>query len=88
MGSGGLTTAVRLVRLMQLLERRNWSVRELASECRVSRRTIQRDLLVLQGEPFYLPLVCEGGRWGLMDDTEWRAPRVWGGEPAWMGEQR
>jgi len=36
---------------------------QLAKSLGVARRTIQRDLLDLQGKPFYVPLVLENKAW-------------------------
>lgn len=52
-----ISRAVRLIELMQILQERAWTVEELAERFQVSERTIRRDLLTLQGEPWYYPLV-------------------------------
>lgn len=60
--------ALRLHRIQQLLmdKASGYAVAELAHGCGVHRRTILRDLLDLQGEPFYMPLVRGSDhRWSL-----------------------
>jgi len=60
--------AVRLLRLMALLREAPRTAKELADLCGVTTATIWRDLLALQGEPLYLPLVkTEGDRWAMME---------------------
>jgi predicted DNA-binding transcriptional regulator YafY len=50
---------------------------ELARLCDVDQRTINRDLLELQGEPFYLPLVQEEEwRWRLMEGHRYTLPPI------------
>jgi predicted DNA-binding transcriptional regulator YafY len=52
--------AVRLAYLLSMFEsKQRISVAEIAEKFEVSERTIRRDLLTLQGEPFYLPLEQE-----------------------------
>jgi len=46
---------------------RGLTTQELAERCGVCQRTIQRDLLDLQGEGFWIPLVEENRRWRLME---------------------
>ncbi len=58
-----IVRAVRLMRLVELLEARPWRSSELARELGVSQRTINRDLLDLQSEPLRKPLVCDGWEW-------------------------
>jgi predicted DNA-binding transcriptional regulator YafY len=66
-----LAKAVRLVREIQLFEAGGYyRTQDLAERLRVSRRTIERDLLDLQGEPFYLPLVEEERWWHLLRLSE------------------
>lgn len=66
-----LCRAVRLVALRDLLlTGRSYSTAELAGQFRVGRWTIWKDLQLLQGEPFYLPLVMDRiheVRWKVMD---------------------
>ena len=61
-----MTKACRLVFLMQVLRERACSTRDLARRCEVTPRMIRYDLLDLQSEPFYLPLIYEGRRWHVM----------------------
>ena len=61
-----LCRAVRLVRIMEMLKDRCYETGELADHFRVSRRTIQRDLYDLTGEPLYYPAV-ERHIWQHMD---------------------
>jgi len=58
--------ALRLIRLMALLDDRGFSTVELAVILRVSRRTIRRDLGAIQGEPLYYPLTYERDFWRKM----------------------
>lgn len=52
-----MTRAIRLMQLIELLNNgRGYTTAELAARFQVSQRTIQDDLLLLQGEPFYLAL--------------------------------
>jgi DeoR/GlpR family transcriptional regulator of sugar metabolism len=51
---------------MALLDDRGFSTVELAVILRVSRRTIRRDLNVIQGEPLYYPLTYERDFWRKM----------------------
>lgn len=60
--------AVRLDRIRNLLCSRadGFTVNELAERCGVNPRTIRRDLLELQSDPFYLPLRQRPGhRWAV-----------------------
>ncbi|HOG46835.1 MAG TPA: WYL domain-containing protein [Anaerolineae bacterium] len=71
--------ATRLSYLQRLFYRRPQGYRasELAELCATSRRTINRDLETLQGEPFYLPLVLDDGwRWRLMEGHRFTLPPV------------
>lgn len=65
-----MTRSVRLLKLVALLRAGgSYTTAELAARFGCSQRTIQEDLLILQGEPFYLPL----------EDThrrEWRLVEV------------
>jgi len=64
--------ALRWLWIMGLFgERQNWTTLELAERTRVGRRTIERDLLILQGEPFYMPLINDDNVWSVIDG--WRA---------------
>lgn len=56
---GDLDRAGRLYRMAQMLQDRPFTTAELAERFGVSHRTIRRDLLILRGEPYYLPLECE-----------------------------
>ena len=58
--------ALRLIRLMALLDDRGFSTAELAIVLKVSRRTIRRDLDAIQGEPLYYPLTYERDFWRKM----------------------
>ncbi len=56
---------------------RGYRSAELARLCGVNQRTISRDLLDLQGEPFYLPLVQESDwRWRLMEEHRYTLPPI------------
>lgn len=57
--------AMRLLRLLDLLRERGWTTQELAERFGVSQRTIQRDILDLQGHPVYAPLITR-------TETRWR----------------
>ena len=48
---------VRLLSIMRLLRDRPLTAGELAEKFGVSKRTIQRNLLTLQGEPLCVPIV-------------------------------
>ena len=52
-----MTRAMRLLRLIGMLNERAYSTEELAACLEVSRRTIQRDCQGLTGPPLYLPVV-------------------------------
>jgi predicted DNA-binding transcriptional regulator YafY len=58
--------ALRLIRMMSLLDDRGFSTAELAIVLKVSRRTVRRDLSVIQGEPLYYPLTYERDFWRKM----------------------
>ena len=58
--------ALRLIRLMSLLNDRGFSTAELAIALKVCRRTIRRDLAAIQGEPLYYPLTYERDFWRKM----------------------
>ena len=58
--------ALRLIRLMSLLNERGFSTAELAIVLKVSRRTIRRDLGAIQGEPLYYALTYERDFWRKM----------------------
>jgi len=49
--------AFRLIELMRLLNQRCYTTEELAEHFGVSERTIQRDLLDIQGEPLRYPVI-------------------------------
>lgn len=49
----------RLERIVELLMQGPRTTAELAECLEVSQRTIQRDVLDLQGEPRYVPLLCD-----------------------------
>jgi predicted DNA-binding transcriptional regulator YafY len=51
--------AIRLTKIPDMLRDRPRTVNELAERFGVSERAIRDDLHVLQGEEFYLPIVCE-----------------------------
>ena len=54
----------RLAQIFLLLnDKRPRRARELSERLGVHVRTIERDLLDLQGEPFYMPLVMKEGAW-------------------------
>ena len=56
MASTVVTKAVRLVDMMRRLKERPYTTQQLCELYGVSPRTVQRDLLTLEGEPFYVPL--------------------------------
>jgi DeoR/GlpR family transcriptional regulator of sugar metabolism len=58
---GTFARALRLCEMMEILQNRWYAVAELVERYRVTRRTIYRDLLALEGDPFYCPLVRNGG---------------------------
>jgi predicted DNA-binding transcriptional regulator YafY len=58
--------ALRLIMLMSLLDDRGFSTAELAIVLKVSRRTVRRDLNVIQGEPLYYPLTYDRDFWRKM----------------------
>ncbi|NMA26110.1 MAG: HTH domain-containing protein [Clostridiales bacterium] len=59
--------AVRLLYIVQLLNDRPMTTNELAQRCEVSERTIRKDMLDLQGNPLYLPLILRVRReWKLL----------------------
>jgi len=49
--------AARLIQIMQALKERCYSTEELAERFGVSPRTIRKDLLDIQGEPLYFPVI-------------------------------
>ena len=59
--------ALRLVVLMAVLYDRRQTAADLAMRLGVRHRTINRDLLDLQGAPLYLPLTSEDDTWGYVD---------------------
>jgi predicted DNA-binding transcriptional regulator YafY len=48
--------AVRLLKIIQLLNERAYTTGELAEHCGVSERAIQKDLADLRDDPLYLQL--------------------------------
>ena len=54
-----MSRAVRLVAILEALRDRPQTTKELATRFEVTPRTIRRDLVELQGEPLYAPLVLE-----------------------------
>ena len=66
--------AVRLIEMIRLLEERSWHKTELGERLGVSERTIERDLLAIQGEPLYVPLVRDGARWRVMVGARRQTP--------------
>jgi predicted DNA-binding transcriptional regulator YafY len=71
MKGDGMSKAMRLLKIKQLLEDRPMTVKELADRCDVSRRTIQQDLLELQGEPMRLPVVEVRATLYGLEGSEW-----------------
>ena len=73
-----MNRSLRLLHLQHLFYRnpRGYRSSELARLCGVDQRTINRDLLDLQGEPFYLPLVQEGWDWRLVEGHRFTLPPV------------
>lgn len=59
-GRRTVARATRLIYILRLLEDRPRTTREIAELFRVHVRTIQRDMLDIQGEPLYAPVVREG----------------------------
>jgi len=64
-----VSRAARLLDIIRKLRDRPYSVGELAATMNVSNRTVQRDLLALQGEPLYIPMTQNG--------VAWTIPRGW-----------
>lgn len=65
-----MSRAIRLIQIIDLLKSgRGYTTAELAERFEVSQRTIQDDLCVLQGEPFYMVLEPD-------PRTEWRVVAV------------
>ena len=58
--------ALRLIEMVRLLRERSLTTIELAGRLSVSNRTVQRDLLALQGEPLYIPLTQNGVAWTIL----------------------
>ncbi|MGQ9683682.1 MAG: helix-turn-helix transcriptional regulator [Anaerolineae bacterium] len=74
-----MNRALRLSYLQRLFHCRPRGYRssELARLCGVDQRTINRDLVDLCSEPFYLPLVQEEGwRWRLMEGSTFTLPPI------------
>lgn len=74
-----MNRSVRLNYLQRLFYRSPQGYRssELARLCGVDQRTINRDLLELCEEPFYLPLVMEDGwHWRLMEGHRFSLPPI------------
>ena len=62
--------AVRMMEILRLFgERHIWTTEELAERLGVGQRAVQRYLLYLSTEPFYVPF--------LNDDTCWSVPADW-----------
>ena len=59
--------ALRLIVEMGLMLDRRYSAAEMAGRLCVDHRTVNRDLLDLQGDPLYLPLTNEDDTWGYME---------------------
>ena len=55
--------ALRLIQMMRLLADRWYTSAELAERLRASPRSIQRDVLAIQGDPLYAPVVKNGSRY-------------------------
>lgn len=68
----------RLYHLQRLLYQQpeGYLASELAELMGVSQRTLNRDLLDLQGEPFRLPVQRDGWRWRLMEGHQFTLPAV------------
>jgi len=62
-----LNRSLRLLWIIWRLADGPVTTRQLAQECGVTMRCVQRDILALQGEPFWMPLVYEEGQWRLME---------------------
>jgi len=62
MGNPHMVRALRLLRIAELLREQPRRASELAEELGVSQRTIERDLLLLQGPPFHLG-ITPGDSW-------------------------
>ena len=78
--ASGTVRAVRLMLILDLLKSMpgGVSVPDLAARFGVSQRTIQADMLILQGEPLYTPLE-QVTVWRLVDmraDVDRRGPKV------------
>lgn len=74
MSDNACARAVRLIEMIRLLEARGWRKRELAKRLGIGLRTIERDLLDIQGEPLYVPLVQDRGRWRVMVGASGQTP--------------
>jgi len=72
---GDCSRALRLIEMIRMLEARSWSKQEMGDRLGVSLRTIERDLLDLQSEPLYVPLVEQSGRWRVLDNAPRQAPK-------------
>ena len=66
--------AVRLIEMIRLLEERSWHKRELCERLGISISTVERDLLAIQGEPLYVPVVQDGYRWRVLDGAPRQTP--------------
>lgn len=71
MKGDGMSKAMRLLKIKQLLEDRPMTVKELAQRCNVSERTIRDDLLEVQGDPMRLPVVKVRATLYGLASTQW-----------------
>lgn len=62
----GTVRAIRLICMIEMLVDRGYRAAELAERLQVSRATIYRDLVALQGEPLFVPLIKDGSRWRIL----------------------
>lgn len=58
--------AIRLICMIEMLADKGYRAVELAERFEVSRATVYRDLLALQGEPLFVPLIKAGSRWRIL----------------------
>ena len=58
MGDAPMSRAMRLLRLIDMLNERGYTTEELAARLGVAQRTVQKDLQDLRDDPMYLQLRC------------------------------
>jgi len=67
---------LNLIYNMLMATPKGLTTQELAHRCGVTQRTIQRDLLDLQDEPFRVPLIEEDHRWKVLPHSKYILPPV------------